>query len=62
MKDVVSRGVLIDVVDGDQDFYYRCGSADFLRMLPLYGVDDPDYSDQDFVACMAYQIEIVPLD
>ena len=31
-------------------------------MVPPYGVDDPDYGDQDFDPCVNYAIEITPLD
>ena len=48
------------VVDGDQDFYYHRYA--WPRVCPLYGVDDPDFRDEDFDACCAYVITIEPLD
>ena len=53
MKDVVSRGVLIDVVDGDQDFYYRRYAAEWMRILPSNGFDHPIFAMAEF-SCWNY--------
>ncbi len=55
--------MLVDVIEGDTTFTYRRALADWLRVVSRYSIDDPDYSDEAlYDACMAYAIEITPLD
>jgi hypothetical protein len=43
--------------DGDVHVFYRRHSADWLRMVPLDGEDDPDSLD----ACAQYEITVEPM-
>jgi hypothetical protein len=56
----VRDGILVDVIDGDRDVFYRRYSADWLRVLPL---DDAigEIDEDNLDACMQYQIAIEPL-
>ena len=60
--DLMVKGFLIDMVDGDQVFLYRRHTANWLRIVPLHDVDDPDFDDQNFDACCGYAISIEPID
>jgi hypothetical protein len=58
----VLGGVLVDVVDGDLDVFYRRHTADYLRVVPLEAAtgeieDDPE----NFSACLQYEISFTPL-